>query len=128
MTGSAAQDEGEVVDGVPVLAARQPPIVPRGEEPSSSPARTGAPPAAVVQAAAAAAGGFVAGAAVLGLVHRRQRRRETLARAQRRPRVLPRRGGAPGAGAVGELLQIVGTRSLLVDVHLLGGSSSQGTR
>jgi hypothetical protein len=67
----------------------------------------------VVQAAAAAAGGFVAGAAVVGFVHRHQRRA-----ALSKPRRLAR-GGRPAARA-GELVQIVGSRSLLVDVHLLG--------
>jgi hypothetical protein len=67
-----------------------------------------------VQVAAVAATGFVAGAAVVGLVHRR-RRRHALA-----PRRAARRH-APRGGPVGELVQIVGTRSLLVDVHLLGG-------
>lgn len=62
-----------------------------------------------VQAAAVAATGFVAGAAVVGLAHRRQQRRE-LTRSKRRFR-----------GGGGELVQIVGSRSLLVDVHLLGG-------
>ncbi len=62
-----------------------------------------------VQAAAVAATGFVAGAAVVGLAHRRQRRRD-VARSKRRFR-----------GGAGELVQIVGSRSLLVDVHLLGG-------
>jgi hypothetical protein len=75
-----------------------------------------------VQAAAVAAGGFVAGAAVVGLVHRRQRRSAALPKG-RRPRGDLGRGGAQGrkgARAV-ELIQIVGSRSLLVDVHLLGG-------
>ncbi len=68
-----------------------------------------------VQAAAVAAGGFVVGAAVVGLAHRRQQRSAALGRG--------RRGRSLGArGAKGnELLQIVGSRSLLVDVHLLGG-------
>jgi hypothetical protein len=71
-----------------------------------------------VQAAAVAAGGFVAGAAVVGLVARRQRRSQALARGRQAGRRLARgrrRGGA------GELVQIVGSRSLLLDVHLLGG-------
>jgi len=110
--GAAA--DGELVQAVPVL----------GEELTAEPAEasttlmrrySAAPPA--VQAAAAAAGGFVAGAAVLGLVHRRQRRAAALARS-RRGRRLGRRGDS---GGVGELVQIVGSRSLLVDVHLLGG-------
>jgi hypothetical protein len=63
-----------------------------------------------VQAAAVAAGGFVAGAAVVGLVHRRQRRSSAIAKARRR------------SGRAGELVQVVGSRSFMVDVHLLGGS------
>ena len=78
-----------------------------------------------VQAAAAAAGGFVAGAAVVGLVHRRGRRR-ALAQAARRGGLLRRgRSGSRAAGAPAELLQIVGSRSLLLDVHLLGGSGAE---
>jgi hypothetical protein len=76
--------------------------------------------APAVQAAAVAATSFVAGAAAVGLVHRRQRRRELVRTGTKRR--LSRgvgRGGSPrGAG---DLLQIVGSRSLLVDVHLLGG-------
>jgi hypothetical protein len=66
-----------------------------------------------VQAAAVAAGGFVAGAAVVGLVSRRHNR--ALAQGQPRRRLL-RRSRADRI----EALQIVSTRSLLVDVHLLG--------
>jgi hypothetical protein len=72
-----------------------------------------------VQAAAVAAGGFVAGAAVVGLVARR-RRPAALSKgrqASRLARGRRRRASSP----VGELVQIVGSRSLLVDVHLLGG-------
>jgi hypothetical protein len=65
----------------------------------------------VAQAAAVAAGGFVAGAAVVGLVSRR--------RARPRGRLAARRGKELSRGS--ELLQIVGSRSLLVDGHLLGG-------
>jgi hypothetical protein len=78
-----------------------------------------------VQAAAVAAGGFVAGAAVVGLVHRR-RQRLTLAKGRRAGRRLSRgRRDANSGGKAGELLQIVGSRSLLVDVHLLGGSGDR---
>jgi hypothetical protein len=77
-----------------------------------------------VQAAAAAAGGFVAGAAVVGLVGRRQRRSRALEKAAPRRRLLRRAGGARGSTAPAELLQIVGSRSLLLDVHLLGGSGA----
>ena len=83
-----------------------------------------------VQAAAVAAGGFVAGAAVVGLVHRRQRR-SVGARQGRAPRA-GRESDPPTAparrsqdGRAGELVQIVGSRSLLVDVHLLGGSGDR---
>jgi hypothetical protein len=73
-----------------------------------------------VQAAAVAATGFVAGAAAAGLVRRRRHRRE-LVRVGSRRRVLASRGrSGRGARAGGELVQIVGSRSLLVDVHLLG--------
>jgi hypothetical protein len=88
-----AEDE-EVVDGLPVLAEV------RTIE-SSSPASLPA-----VQAAAAAATGFVAGAATIALFRRRSARR--LARA----RVANQRGSNGG-------LPIVGTRSFLVDVHLI---------
>jgi hypothetical protein len=81
----------EIVDGLPVLAEVRPieRIVP-----AALPA---------VQAAAAAATGFVAGAATLALVRRHSARKLT--------RVTSRRsaGGLP----------IVGTRSFLVDVHLI---------
>ncbi|MGO9819102.1 MAG: hypothetical protein ACLPTJ_00440 [Solirubrobacteraceae bacterium] len=83
----------EVVDGLPVLAEV------RTLEPSS-PASLPA-----VQAAAAAATGFVAGAATIALFRRHSARRLARARAggQRGPTGLP----------------IVGTRSFLVDVHLI---------
>jgi hypothetical protein len=80
-----------------------------------------------VQAAAVAAGGFVAGAAVVGLVHRRQRRASALAKGRGIGRDLGRGGrGGRRAGRAAELVQIVGSRSLLVDVHLLGGSGADG--
>jgi hypothetical protein len=73
-----------------------------------------------VQAAAVAAGGFVAGAAVVGLVTRRQRRSQALAQGRQGGRRLAR-GRRRSGSAAGELVQIVGSRSLLLDVHLLGG-------
>jgi hypothetical protein len=73
-----------------------------------------------VQAAAVAAGGFVAGAAVVGLVTRRQRRSQALAQGRQAGRRLTR-GRRRSGSAAGELVQIVGSRSLLLDVHLLGG-------
>jgi hypothetical protein len=68
-----------------------------------------------VQAAAVAATGFVAGAAAAGLVRRRRHRRELVRAGSSRRRVVAGRGRSGG-----ELVQIVGSRSLLVDVHLLG--------
>jgi hypothetical protein len=82
----------ETVQGVPVLAevrAIQP------HSPASLPA---------VQAAAVAATGFVAGAATLALVRRHTARK--LARARPPRRAL-------------DALPIVGSRSFLVDVHLI---------
>jgi hypothetical protein len=86
----------EEVDGLPVLAEVRPlPVRPAGRSP------------VVAQAAAVAATSFVAGAATIAVLRRRRTRR-----AAARPRL--KRGG-------GELLQVVGSRSFLVDVHLLGG-------
>jgi len=71
-----------------------------------------------VHAAAAAAGGFVAGAAMVSFVRRRHRR------ALARRAGIPRRRGIRARKSpprTGELLQVVASRSLLVDVHLLGG-------
>lgn len=83
--------EAEVVDGLPVLAEV------RAIE-TASPAALPA-----VQAAAAAATGFVAGAATLALVRRRSARK--LARI--------------GSRRASTGLPIVGSRSFLVDVHLI---------
>jgi hypothetical protein len=84
----------ETVDAVPVLA-------------EARPIETIAPAALpAVQAVAVAATGFVAGAATIALVKRHSARK--MARASRSA---PRR-------AV-DLLPIVGTRTFLVDVHLI---------
>jgi hypothetical protein len=84
----------ETVEGVPVLAEARP-ITPA------------APPALpAVQAAAVAATGFVAGAATIALVKRHSARKVAKA-----SRSAPRR-------AV-DMLPIVGTRTFLVDVHLI---------
>jgi hypothetical protein len=116
---AAFEQDAEVVDAVPVLEQQLVGPASGTREPALPGA---AAPGTVVRAAAAAAGGFVAGAAVLGLVARRQRRAAALARA---PRLFGLRGGGARSGhsaadAGAGLLQIVGTRSLLVDVHLLG--------
>lgn len=91
------------VDAVPVLAPE--PVRRGGLIRSVAPA---------TQAMVLAASGFVAGAAVVGLTVRR-RGGAVQGTARRR--------GARNAGKRrGETVKIVGTRSLLVDVHLLGGA------
>jgi hypothetical protein len=116
-------DETEEVDALPVLAD-EPTVL--ASTARGLPAEGGSGRAVVpaVQAAAVAAGGFVAGAAVVGLVHRR--RRPALAKG-RRARRLGKAGrkDARTVNRAGELLQIVGSRSLLVDVHLLGGAGDR---
>lgn len=122
-SGLDSAGEEEVLDGVPVLA-EQPRIVARRAEESTGALErsvTGVIPA--VQAAAVAAGGFVAGAAVVGLVHRRHQR-SLLVKGRRGTNKLGRGGGARRAGRTGELVQIVSSRSLLLDVHLLGGADA----
>jgi hypothetical protein len=112
---SGAGGDTEEVDAVVVAAAAH-------GLPERRDARAVVP---AVQAAAVAAGSFVAGAAMVGLAHRRQRRRELVRAGARRglARGGGRRGASTGRGSrsMGELVQIVGSRSLLVDVHLLGG-------
>lgn len=102
----------EVLDGLPVLADE----ASEGMFPVPAPRMAIGPLAGPAQTAVAAAGGFVAGAAVLGLVHRRKSKRLALAGASSSRRI--GRGGKRSKQA-GELA-IVGSRSLLVDVHLLG--------
>ena len=85
------EDEGEIVDGLPV---------PAEPAPVTEPVRPAAVPA--VQAAALAATGFVAGAATVAVVSRRRGR---VSRRRRRKK-----------GAIGE---IVSSNSFLVDVHLV---------
>jgi hypothetical protein len=109
---SATRDEheldGEEVDALPVLVD-EPHVLrvrPGGDALSPRPAGAVMP---AVQAAAVAAGGFVAGAAVVG---RRLARRN-------------RAGAQRSNGRAAELVQIVGSRSFLVDVHLLGGSGDR---
>jgi hypothetical protein len=106
----------EVLDGLPVL-----PGEPSGVSMFSMPASrelTG-PLSAPAQKMAAAAGGFVAGAAVLGLVHRRKSRRVALATTRSSRRLSRSRKRSK---SVGELVEVVASRSFLVDVHLLGVS------
>jgi hypothetical protein len=113
------KDEAEVLDGVPVL-----PGEPSGV--SASPALASralvGPLAGPVHTVAVAAGGFVAGAAVLGLARRRHAKRMAISGARE-----ARRLGRPlkRSKAVGEIVEIVSTRSLLVDIHLLGPSAGR---
>jgi hypothetical protein len=113
--GASDLADAEVLDALPVLA-HEPHVVPARPSPAPVARSTGARLPAV-QAAAVAAGGFVAGAAVVGLVQRRHRRSAALPKGGR-ARGLGRGGRSAPTG--GELLQIVSSRSLLVDVHLLG--------
>jgi hypothetical protein len=118
---AASTGDTEEIDALPVLAAEAR-VVRAYPSPGVSATywRSTSIPIPAVQAAAAAAGGFVAGAAVVGLVHRRRQAsglsipgsvRRSLGRGAREKRMTSR---------AGELVQIVGSRSLLVDVHLLG--------
>jgi hypothetical protein len=108
----------EEVDALPVLAQEATVLAdPYARELSRGRASAAIP---AVQAAAVAAGGFVAGAAVVRLVSRRQRNSAALVKGRRAGRRIGRGGRGAGSGA-SELVQIVGSRSLLVDVHLLGG-------
>jgi hypothetical protein len=125
----AAGDGGEI-DALPVLVADARVVAAQRS--------TAAPPSEwrgagtvipAVQAAAVAAGGLVAGAALAGLVHRRQRHSSVLGKGRRgRGGLKARRRRSPGARGAGpalELFQIVGSRSLLVDVHLLGSAGDR---
>jgi hypothetical protein len=117
--------EGEEMDVLPVLAG-EPRVVRAQPVQDAVPLRPASAVMPAVQAAAVAAGGFVAGAAVVGLVHR-QRRSSALGKRRRAGRVgnRARSNGSRGSGRAVELVQIVGSRSFLVDVHLLGGSSER---
>ncbi len=106
-TLTSVYEEIEEVDAIPVVPVPAP-------EPGSALVRSVAPTA---QAMAVAAGGFVAGAAVFGLASRRRGKRATRALAKG-----GRRGARSKGGGRSELVQILGTRSLLVDIHLLGGA------
>jgi hypothetical protein len=107
-------EEAEVVDAVPVLANEAAGVQRRPGAGGLSRPSSAVMPA--VQAVAVAAGGFVAGAAVVGLVQRRQRNSAAPPKARR----LRGSGRGRGVPSAGELVQIVSSRSLLVDVHLLG--------
>lgn len=103
----------EVLDGLPVLAEES---SSQGMSAASESRSLAVAQSTSVQTAAVAAGGFLAGAAFLGLVRRRHSRRAALvqARAPRRLGRARKRSKRPGE------IAIVGSRSFLVDVHLLG--------
>jgi hypothetical protein len=104
----------EEVDAIIVEAQEQ--VIVQPAPTLLAPTRTVVP---AVQAAAVAAGGFVAGAAVVGLVSRRHSRALAAGGSPRR-RLLRR-----SSSARVQALQIVSTRSLLVDVHLLDGGEQR---
>lgn len=122
----AGEGDTEEIDAVHVAPHEGPALAPTAAAPvarravSQSLASLRSTPA--VQAAAVAAGGFVAGAAVVGLARRRHGVTERGRRA-----MIRERGGKRGRHGGAELLQIVGSRSLLLDVHLLG-SAGRGQR
>jgi hypothetical protein len=118
--GDTEEIDALPVDALPVLAD-EPRVLP-AHQLGSAPAtywRSTSVAIPAAQAAAAAAGGFVAGAAIVRLVGRRHRRLSPLLAPRRGMRRSARR--SRGGSKAGELVQIVGSRSLLVDVHLLGG-------
>jgi hypothetical protein len=92
------EGEEESVDGLPVLAEV------RAIEPATRPLLP------AVQAAAAVATGFVAGAATVALVKRHAARKLA-------------RSGRSGPRRAVDMLPIVGSRTFLVDVHLLSKPS-----
>lgn len=110
-----AQQQGEPGEALAVLTSVTAPV-PAGRTRQGLARELAGGGLPVIQAAAVAAGGFVAGAALAGIVHRRRARQGTLTRR----RALRAAGGGRARGAPRELLQVVGSRSLLVDVHLLG--------
>jgi hypothetical protein len=89
--------EPEVVDGLPVLS--EPAAI------APTPAGNAVGPVAV-QAAAAAGAGLLAGMSVIAVLRGRRARRSS-------------RALRIGRGRRGRRLDVVGTRSFLVDVHLL---------
>jgi hypothetical protein len=86
-------EDGEVVDGVPVLAGEAREVEPERAHGALSPA--------AVQTVAVVGVSVVAGAAAVAIVHRRKARR--VARKRRRM-----------------LAPVLASRSFLVDVHMLG--------
>jgi hypothetical protein len=105
MPDEPLEDDGELdveeVDGLPVLADVRP-LEPARPQTGAALAQTAAP---ATKPVAATATGFVAGAATAAVLGR-----HLLGRRLARPRLGPR----------AELLEVVATRSYLVNVHVLG--------
>ena len=110
--GDLTDDDGEVVDALPVgadegprphVTASTPVAAVPPTAPMAAPGTTAARTVPVAQAAAVAAGSFAAGAVTIAVVRGVGRRRAVKSSKRRR-------SGLP----------IAGTRSFLVDVHLLG--------
>jgi hypothetical protein len=118
LTGSVDDDRSEELDALPVLA-EEARVVDAPFSAQLSRTRDSGTMIPAVQAAAVAAGGFVAGAAVVGFVARR-RRPVALSKGRHAGRLARGRRRRASSGT-SELVQIVGSRSLLLDVHLLGG-------
>jgi hypothetical protein len=119
-TDGRSGEQEEIIDALPVL--EEAPQLIRVRRSGRAVAREGRGAAAqrpAVQVAVVAAGGFVAGAAVAGLVHRRGSRAPALSSGGRIGRAIGL-GGTRKRPAGAEVMQILGTRSFLVDVHVLG--------
>jgi hypothetical protein len=113
---AGAPHQGAAAELVPVAPEVLETVLVSTTELPGAPAERPSLPA--VQAAAVAAGGFLAGAAMVGVLARHRRARPP---APRPRRLLRRRGAAARRqSSAGDLLQVVASRSLLVDVHLLG--------
>ncbi|HEX5852091.1 MAG TPA: hypothetical protein VFY36_03250 [Solirubrobacteraceae bacterium] len=125
--GLTADADEQVVDALPVLSGPPRIVDARAFRGALSSERRGVAMIPAVQAAAVAAGGFVAGAAMLGLVHRRQRQSSALSSGRRVGRELSRRGARRGRGGE-DVVQILSSRSLLLDVHLLGRPGADAER
>lgn len=121
-----------MIDGVPVLP-EEPVLAGASTDGTVSGADARSRALAVrmpapVQAAVAALGGVLAGAAIVGFVRRRGRRRSSALTRRSPIRVLRSGAERNGRGPASELVQVVASRSLLVDVHLLGSRGQDRRR
>jgi hypothetical protein len=120
--------DGQVVEALPVLSGPARIVDVRAFRGTIASSHRPAAMIPAVQAAAVAAGSFVAGAAVLGLVHRRQRHAGALSNGRQVGRELGRRGARRRPSGAENAVQIVSSRSLLLDVHLLGRPGTDAAR